>query len=97
MRGYPRTIGETSLYGRWSRPFDRRVLYNLPVNSRTRLCLAAILVLSLGMLARAESVSQLQPTGYVNDFAHVLDQIQSRRSTTSAGRSTKRRTRKSPS
>jgi uncharacterized protein len=23
---------------------------------------------------RAESVSQLQPTGYVNDFAHVLDQ-----------------------
>jgi hypothetical protein len=21
----------------------------------------------------AESVSQLQPTGYVNDFAHVLD------------------------
>jgi uncharacterized protein len=25
------------------------------------------------MLAHAESVSQLQPTGYVNDFAHVLD------------------------
>ena len=27
----------------------------------------------LGLLAHAESVSQLQPTGYVNDFAHVLD------------------------
>ena len=26
-----------------------------------------------GMLGRGESVSQLQPTGYVNDFAHVLD------------------------
>ena len=25
------------------------------------------------MWVRAESVSQLQPTGYVNDFAHVLD------------------------
>src|ERR1039458_1771227 len=49
------------------------VLYNLPVNWRTRWCLAAVLVLSLGTLARAESVSQLQPTGYVNDFAHVLD------------------------
>jgi len=32
------------------------------------------LALSLGILAWAESVSQLQPTGYVDDFAHVLDQ-----------------------
>ena len=30
--------------------------------------------MSLGMRTWAESVSQLQPTGYVNDFAHVLDQ-----------------------
>ena len=50
------------------------VLYNLRVNLRTKMCLAAVLVLVLGILARAESVSQLQPTGYVNDFAHVLDQ-----------------------
>src|SRR6202043_4138130 len=34
---------------------------------------AVLLVLWLGTLAWAESVSQLQPTGYVNDFAHVLD------------------------
>ncbi len=47
------------------------VLYNLRVNWRLRLCLAATL-LALGAWARAQSVSQLQPTGYVNDFAHVL-------------------------
>src|SRR5258707_10323324 len=50
-----------------------RVLYNLPVNWRMKLCLAAVFVLSLGALSRAESVAQLQPTGYVNDFAHVLN------------------------
>ncbi len=49
-------------------------LYNLRVNWRTRWYVAAVLALSLSSLARAESVSQLQPTGYVNDFAHVLDQ-----------------------
>ena len=44
------------------------------MNLRKRWCLAAVLVFWLGTLASAESVSQLQPTGYVNDFAHVLDQ-----------------------
>jgi uncharacterized protein len=43
------------------------------VNARAKVCLAAVLLLSLGMLAKAESVSQLQPTGYVNDYANVLD------------------------
>src|ERR1700681_1969299 len=51
-----------------------RVLYNLRVNWRAKWCLAAVLLLSLGMRTWAESVSQLQPTGYVNDFAHALDQ-----------------------
>src|ERR1700730_18010277 len=50
------------------------VLYNLPVNWRMKLCLAAVFVLSLGAVSGAESVSQLQPTGYTNDFAHVLNQ-----------------------
>ena len=33
----------------------------------------AVFVLSLGMFTWAEPVAQLQPAGYVNDFAHVLD------------------------
>src|SRR5438270_13442894 len=46
----------------------------LPVSSRAKACLAAILILSLGLLAAAEKVSELpQPTGYVNDFAQVLN------------------------
>lgn len=49
------------------------VLYNSAVKLRLRLGLAAVLVLTLGMWMRAESVAQLQPTGYVNDFAHVLN------------------------
>ena len=38
---------------------------------RTQLHL--VLALSLIVAARAEPISQLKPTGYVNDFAHVLD------------------------
>ena len=34
----------------------------------------AILLLTLPLLLPAEPVSQLRPTDYVNDFAHVLDQ-----------------------
>jgi uncharacterized protein len=34
---------------------------------------AALLLLALPLLLPAEPVSQLHPTGYVNDFAHVLD------------------------
>ena len=52
---------------------SHKVLYNFAVNARAKVCLAAILLLSLGMLARAQSVSQLRPTGYVNDYANVLD------------------------
>lgn len=37
-----------------------------------RLVFATALLLALAPLLRAESVSQLKPTGYVNDFAHVL-------------------------
>jgi uncharacterized protein len=43
------------------------------VPCRTKACLFAVLLLSLDLWVRAESVSELQPTGYVNDFAHVLD------------------------
>jgi uncharacterized protein len=43
------------------------------VNARAKVSLAAVLLLSLAMLAKAEQVSQLQPTAYVNDFANVLD------------------------
>ena len=35
---------------------------------------ALALFLILVPAARAEPISQLKPTGYVNDFAHVLDQ-----------------------
>src|SRR3954462_11049887 len=31
-----------------------------------------VLLLSLAAIIHAEQVSQLKPTGYVNDFAHVL-------------------------
>ena len=34
---------------------------------------AALFVLALPLLLHAEPVSQLRPTDYVNDFAHVLD------------------------
>jgi len=47
------------------------VLYNFPVKLRA-LRLAAIVIV-LQFAAWAEPVSQLKPTGYVNDFAHVLD------------------------
>ena len=48
------------------------VLYNLTVSARARVCLAVLLLIT-GIAAKAEPLSQLQPTGYVNDFAHVLD------------------------
>ena len=47
------------------------VLYNFCVKVRA-LRLAAIVVV-LQFAAWAEPVSQLKPTGYVNDFAHVID------------------------
>jgi uncharacterized protein len=35
--------------------------------------LVAMVVMSLTLAMRAEPISQLRPSGYVNDFAHVLD------------------------
>ncbi|HWY55697.1 MAG TPA: TPM domain-containing protein [Terriglobales bacterium] len=39
-----------------------------------KIALATAMVLSLGFVLRAEPVSQLKTSDYVNDFAHVLDQ-----------------------
>ncbi len=39
-----------------------------------RTILLGILMLWISVLVCAEPVSQLHPTDYVNDFAHVLDQ-----------------------
>lgn len=52
--------------------FIFRLLYNLRVRACARAGLAAVF-LFLGIVAAAQSVSQLKPTGYVNDFAEVLD------------------------
>jgi len=52
--------------------FILNLLYNLRVAARARVGLA-VAFLILSVLAAAESVSQLKPTGYVNDFAQVLD------------------------
>jgi uncharacterized protein len=43
------------------------------VHVRAKLRLLAALVLSLAVVAHAEPIKDLKPTGYVNDFAHVLD------------------------
>jgi uncharacterized protein len=50
------------------------LLYNFPVPSRAMLRWLVVVVLLLPTAAYAESISQLKPTDYVNDFAHVLDQ-----------------------
>src|SRR5580700_43168 len=44
------------------------------MKSGAKVALTAVLVLSLAFALHAEPVSQLKPTDYVNDFAHVLDQ-----------------------
>ncbi|HET6181918.1 MAG TPA: TPM domain-containing protein [Candidatus Sulfotelmatobacter sp.] len=44
----------------------------MPLPAKLRL--AAIVIISLAIAASAESVKQLKPTGYVNDFAGVLDE-----------------------
>src|SRR5277367_1005626 len=46
----------------------------LPVIARSKFFLAAAAVLLLGACAWAEKTAELKPTGYVNDFANVLDQ-----------------------
>jgi uncharacterized protein len=49
-------------------------LYNHPQMSLAKTILVAIVLLAFPLLLHAEPVSQLRPTDYVNDFAHVLDQ-----------------------
>lgn len=44
------------------------------MKSLTKFGIASLLVLFLTVVVHAEAVAQLRPTGYVNDFAHVLDQ-----------------------
>jgi uncharacterized protein len=44
------------------------------VTLRAKLRLAVLLVVSLAVTAWAEPIKDLHPTGYVNDFAGVLDQ-----------------------
>src|ERR1700726_578683 len=44
------------------------------MNLRTKSWIVALFCLSLAAIVHAEPVSQLKPTDYVNDFAHVLDQ-----------------------
>jgi uncharacterized protein len=39
-----------------------------------KIALTTAMLISLAFVLYAEPVSQLKPTGYVNDFAHVLDQ-----------------------
>ena len=48
------------------------LLYNFLVSLRARLI--PIILLAFSALVCAEPISQLKPTGYVNDFAAVLDQ-----------------------
>ena len=49
------------------------LLYNFPVYVRAQLRLPTFIVLLFSLLAHAEPIKDLTPTGYVNDFAHVLD------------------------
>ena len=57
------------------RRLSRLLLYNflVQVSPRLRLLLTFFFAL-VSVAARAESVKDLKPTGYVNDFAHVIDQ-----------------------
>jgi uncharacterized protein len=44
------------------------------MNFRAKWCLGVFAALLLALSAQGEPTSQLKPTDYVNDFAHVLDQ-----------------------
>ena len=51
------------------------LLYNrATMKLRSKLTFVSLLVWVMTVVAHAEPVSQLHATGYVNDFAHVLDQ-----------------------
>src|SRR5579871_3287489 len=41
---------------------------------RAKLATFVVLILAFAVASGAEPISQLRPTDYVNDFAHVLDQ-----------------------
>ena len=43
------------------------------MKSAAKICLIAAFVMALTLVLAAEPISQLRPTDYVNDFAHVLD------------------------
>ncbi|HET9408253.1 MAG TPA: TPM domain-containing protein [Candidatus Sulfotelmatobacter sp.] len=53
--------------------FSAPLLYNFSVQVRANLRWLTLLVFVLHFPAHAEPVKDLKPTGYVNDFAHVLD------------------------
>jgi uncharacterized protein len=54
---------------------DTGVLYNrATMKLLVKSGIASLLILVLSVLVHAEPVAQLRATGYVNDFAHVLDQ-----------------------
>src|SRR5579864_5540195 len=53
---------------------ERSCTISSPMSSRAKLWLRLITLLLLALAAQAERVAKLEPTGYVNDFAHVLDQ-----------------------
>ena len=64
VRGTPNCSAPTN---GWS------LLYNRGVERAIKFLLTLLLSCALlGQLSHAEPVSQLKPTGYVNDFAHVL-------------------------
>ena len=49
-------------------------MYNQPrMKPGITIALSALAVLALALVAAGEPVSQLKPTGYVDDFAHILD------------------------
>jgi len=68
-----RRVGEDSTESGARTVVKLSILYNLRVKSLAKVCLAALLLLSLGIASKAERVAQLEPRGYVNDFAGVLD------------------------
>ena len=49
------------------------LLYNFVVHARVKLCLLTVVILSFSFSVRAEKVQDLHPTGYVDDFANVID------------------------
>lgn len=68
----PLSLSQTAA-GRMRSRLRDLFLYNFLVSWRAKLRLGAALVVLLAIAASAEPIKDLKPTGYVNDFAHVLD------------------------